>query len=72
MNEDDERALEMFMCANPSTRKTLADIIQEKLTEKKTEIDAEYSGIIRLKRLYTLRILAKKNYRTDVLTYRIP
>lgn len=41
VDEDDEKALTMFMSANPPARRTLADIIQEKLTEKKTEIQSQ-------------------------------
>ncbi|KAK6633304.1 hypothetical protein RUM44_003905 [Polyplax serrata] len=41
--EEDEKALEMFMNMNPEPRRTLADIIMEKLTEKKTEIRSQFS-----------------------------
>jgi len=42
MNKKDEEAFEAFMnTAEP--RRTLADIIQEKLTEKRTEIDTQYT-----------------------------
>lgn len=43
VDEADERALERFMSKNPPARRTLADIIQEKLTEKKTEIQSQLS-----------------------------
>lgn len=43
INEDDERALEMFMSGNPAPRRTLADIIMEKITEKQTELDTHFS-----------------------------
>ncbi|XP_053382277.1 bystin-like isoform X2 [Mercenaria mercenaria] len=39
--EEDEEALTKFMSHNPPARRTLADIIQEKLTEKKTEIQSQ-------------------------------
>ena len=35
----------MFMSKNPPAQRTLADIIQEKLTEKQTEIQSQMSGI---------------------------
>ncbi|XP_064652486.1 bystin-like [Lineus longissimus] len=38
INDEDEKALEMFMSKSAPQRRTLADIIQEKLTEKQTEI----------------------------------
>lgn len=38
INEEDEAALKTFMSATPAVRRTLADIIQEKITEKQTEI----------------------------------
>lgn len=43
INEEDERALEMFMSSNPAPRRTLADIIMEKITEKQTELDTHFS-----------------------------
>ncbi|TGZ49963.1 bystin [Temnothorax longispinosus] len=43
IDEDDERALQMFMSKDPAPTRTLADIIMEKLTEKKTEIDTQFS-----------------------------
>ncbi|XP_011158306.1 bystin [Solenopsis invicta] len=53
INEDDERALQMFMSKDPAPTRTLADIIMEKLTEKKTEIDTQFSdaGAIQLQDL---------------------
>ncbi|XP_013418752.1 bystin [Lingula anatina] len=41
--QEDERALEMFMSSNPPVKRTLADIIQEKITEKKTEVQSKMS-----------------------------
>lgn len=38
INEEDQKAFDMFMSDKPIARKTVADIILEKLTEKKTEI----------------------------------
>ncbi|XP_006621279.1 bystin [Apis dorsata] len=43
INEEDERAIQMFMSKDPTPMKTLADIILEKLTEKKTEIETQFS-----------------------------
>nr|CAG4645498.1 EOG090X058P [Lynceus sp. MCZ IZ 141354] len=43
IDPQDEAALEMFSNANPAPRRTLADIIAEKLTEKKTEIAEQFS-----------------------------
>lgn len=44
MNEEDEKALQMFMSKDPPVRWTLADIIMEKITEKQTEIRTQMSG----------------------------
>ncbi|GLV41446.1 by S6 [Carabus blaptoides fortunei] len=43
IDENDERALEMFMSKNPAPRRTLADIIMEKITEKQTELETQFS-----------------------------
>ncbi|KAG7208630.1 hypothetical protein KM043_014837 [Ampulex compressa] len=43
IDEEDERALEKFMAKDPVPMRTLADIILEKLTEKKTEIETQFS-----------------------------
>ncbi|XP_032664979.1 bystin [Odontomachus brunneus] len=53
INEEDERALQMFMSKDPVPTRTLADIILEKLTEKKTEIETQFSdaGTIQLQEL---------------------
>jgi len=42
MNKRDEEAFEAFQF-NSGPRRTLAEIIQEKLTEKRTEIDTQYT-----------------------------
>jgi len=44
VDPEDEEALTKFMSHNPPARRTLADIIQEKLTEKKTEIQSHMTG----------------------------
>ncbi|XP_060811743.1 bystin [Bombus pascuorum] len=53
INEEDERAIQMFMSKDPTPMKTLADIILEKLTEKKTEIETQFSdaGSIQMQEL---------------------
>ncbi|CAK6955524.1 bystin [Scomber scombrus] len=48
VDPDDEKAMEMFMNKNPPVRRTLADIIMEKITEKQTEVGtvmSEVSGV---------------------------
>ncbi|XP_012534195.1 bystin [Monomorium pharaonis] len=45
IDEADERALQMFMSKDPVPTRTLADIIMEKLTEKKTEIETQFSDV---------------------------
>ncbi|XP_067125539.1 bystin [Centruroides vittatus] len=43
INEEDEKALERFMSQEPAARRTLADLIKEKLTEKETEMHTMFS-----------------------------
>lgn len=43
INEEDERALEMFQNKNGVKTRTLADIIMDKITEKQTEIQTQFS-----------------------------
>lgn len=45
VNPEDEKAIEMFMNKNPPLRRTLADIIMEKITEKQTEVETALSEI---------------------------
>ncbi|XP_054838000.1 bystin [Eublepharis macularius] len=45
VNMEDEKAIEMFMNKNPPLRRTLADIIMEKITEKQTEVETVMSEI---------------------------
>nr|SVE78831.1 EOG090X058P [Daphnia lumholtzi] len=45
VDEEDEKALALFMNPNPAPRRTLADIILEKITEKQTEIQTQFSEI---------------------------
>lgn len=43
IDKKDEDALGAFMTQEPEERKTLSDIIMEKLAEKKTEVDSQFS-----------------------------
>lgn len=43
ISEEDELALQKFMAKDPAPMRTLADIIMEKFTEKKTEIETQFS-----------------------------
>ena len=43
ISKEDEQALQQFMSKNPPVRRTLADIITEKITEKQTEIHTQLS-----------------------------
>jgi len=43
VNDDDDLAIKMFMNPIPSKTRTLADIINDKITEKKTEIDTQFT-----------------------------
>ncbi|XP_064328198.1 bystin [Phalacrocorax carbo] len=45
VDPEDEKAIEMFMNKNPPVRRTLADIIMEKITEKQTEVETALSEI---------------------------
>uniref|UniRef100_A0A665TY67 Bystin-like n=1 Tax=Echeneis naucrates TaxID=173247 RepID=A0A665TY67_ECHNA len=45
VDPDDEAAIEMFMNKNPPMRRTLADIIMEKITEKQTEVGTVMSEV---------------------------
>ncbi|KAM9321509.1 bystin [Gastrophryne carolinensis] len=45
VNLEDEEAIAKFMNKNPPVRRTLADIIMEKITEKQTEVETVMSEI---------------------------
>ncbi|XP_069802105.1 bystin [Dendropsophus ebraccatus] len=45
VNPEDEKAIERFMSKNPPLRRTLADIIMEKITEKQTEVESAVSEV---------------------------
>ncbi|XP_026764299.1 bystin [Galleria mellonella] len=49
INDDDEEALKMFMSSNPERTRTLADIIKDKITDKQTELQTQFSDIETLK-----------------------
>ncbi|VVC94155.1 unnamed protein product [Leptidea sinapis] len=49
INEEDERAIEMFMSARPEKMRTLADIIKDKITDKHTELQSQFSDVETLK-----------------------
>ncbi|KAJ2946422.1 hypothetical protein O0L34_g12462 [Tuta absoluta] len=49
INEDDEEALKMFMSTKPEKTRTLADIIKDKITEKNTELQTQFSDVETLK-----------------------
>ncbi len=44
IDEEEEAALEKFMSADVGKRKTLADIIQEKISDKQAEVATQFSG----------------------------
>ena len=46
VDPEEEQQINRFMSTNPVQRQTLADIIQEKLTEKRTEIQSQMSGTL--------------------------
>uniref|UniRef100_A0AAY5EMD2 Bystin-like n=1 Tax=Electrophorus electricus TaxID=8005 RepID=A0AAY5EMD2_ELEEL len=45
VDPEDENAIQMFMNKNPPVRRTLADIIMEKITEKQTEVGTVMSEV---------------------------
>ncbi|XP_076124285.1 bystin [Alosa pseudoharengus] len=45
VDPEDEKAIQMFMSKNPPVRRTLADIIMEKITEKQTEVGTVMSEL---------------------------
>ncbi|EAT48991.1 AAEL000001-PA [Aedes aegypti] len=49
INEEDERALEMFQNKDGVKTRTLADLIMDKITEKQTEIQTQFSDTGSLK-----------------------
>ena len=46
MDEEDEQEFEKFMSKDAPVRRTLADVIMEKIQEKKTEIESQMSGTV--------------------------
>ncbi|XP_022128148.2 bystin [Pieris rapae] len=49
INEEDEAAIQMFMSSNPERTRTLADIIKDKITDKHTELQTQFSDVETLK-----------------------
>lgn len=49
INEEDEEALKIFMSNQPERTRTLADIIKDKITEKNTELQTQFSDVETLK-----------------------
>jgi len=45
VDEEDEQAFEAFMSKDTPARRTLADVIMEKIQDKKTEIESQMSGM---------------------------
>lgn len=43
INEEDEKAMQLFMNKDGKPQRTLADIIMESITEKKTELETQFS-----------------------------
>ena len=51
ITDEDERALALFMNPNrPAARRTLADVIAEKMKEKEAEIATVASGTVRVRK----------------------
>ena len=46
VDEDDEKAISVFMNQNPPVRQTLADVILEKIRDKKTELSTVMTGSV--------------------------
>lgn len=76
IDEEDERALNMFMDHTRQPTRNLADIIMEKLTEKKTEIETQFSDVDsiriqdlnpKIKAMYEGVGQALRNYRSGKL-----
>lgn len=66
VDPEDERTMEQFMSHLPGQRRTLADIIQEKLTEKRTEIESQLSGICCRDMLMHYKILSGQIHQWQV------
>ena len=72
INREDEKAIEMFMDRNRAPAKTLGDMIMEKLEEKKTEIDTQFSdaGAIQVRDLDPREIAILEQIRDLLPRYR--
>lgn len=72
INADDEKALEMFMSKKPEARLTLADMIMEKITEKQTEIQTQFTDAesVQLQDVDPRVVQMYKGVRQVLTTYR--
>ena len=59
IDAEDEKTLETFMSSQPTERKTLADIIMEKINEKKIEIRSQIYGRLHTCSKSTIKTLEK-------------
>ncbi|KAJ8979840.1 hypothetical protein NQ317_007605 [Molorchus minor] len=76
INEEDEQSIEMFMSNKSQPQRTLADIIMEKITERQTELQTQFSDAgsmqlqdidPRVKQMYEGVRDVLKNYRSGKL-----
>ena len=44
VDEEEEKAMSVFMSQDPPTRRTLADVVMEKINDKRTELSTVLSG----------------------------
>ena len=44
VDEEEEKAMSVFMSQDPPTRRTLADVVMEKINDKRTELSTALSG----------------------------
>lgn len=49
ISQEDEEAIKKFMSSNPKPKRTLEDVIMDKLTEKKTELESQFSDTASVK-----------------------
>ena len=47
VDEEEEKAMSVFMSQDPPTRRTLADVVMEKIKDKRTELSTVLSGQLR-------------------------
>ena len=46
VDEEDEKAFKMFLSGDAPSRRTLAEVIMEKIQDKKTEIESQMTGML--------------------------